>query len=277
MEKLRKSASGSSISRREWMIAGGILLAFPRLAGALTIQDKIEGNPVYIGRAIVTGTDNRDRPRGLALCLGQVLIKASGDPNILLNPRFAAMRQQAAGMAVAISYHDRMSALPKHDEQGTRDRPFDITALFDQSKIAAALGRLGSSVWTGSRPTVFLTANVQAYSGRFTLLAGPNTGYDQQPLMRASIADAAMRTALDVELPAAAGAAPPPGLVPVVGSLVWSDTAHGWIASWQASAGGRVIKWGERGDSFDQAYENALLGALGIASGHQPPHTVPAG
>ena len=47
---------------------------------------QLSGDPLYIGRAIVTGTDNRDRPRGLGICLGQVLVKVSGDPNILQRP-----------------------------------------------------------------------------------------------------------------------------------------------------------------------------------------------
>jgi hypothetical protein len=274
MQKLNKSALKLTTNRRELLIAGSFMLAFPHLAGALTIQDQVTGNPVYIGHAIVTGTDNRDRPRGLGLCLGEVLIKASGDPNILLNSGFAAMRQQAAGMVVAISYYDRMSALPKHDEQGTRDRPFNLTASFDQAKIAAALKQLGSAVWTGRRPTVFLTTDVHAYAGHFTLLAGPTAGYDQQPLMRASIADATLHTAIPVDLPAKLGASPPPGTFPVKGTLVWSDAALGWIANWQAAYHGRIIKWGGRGASFDQAYENALLGALAIVSGHLPPRHI---
>ncbi len=275
MQKLSNSALKLTIGRRQALTAGSLLLTFPQLATAVTVQDQLQGDPVYIGHAIVTGTDNRDRPRGLALCLGEVLIKASGDPNILKAPGFPAMRQQAAAMVIAIAYHDRMSALPKHDEQGTRDRPFDLTALFDQEKIAAALKRLGSSIWTGRRPTVFLTTDVHAYSGSFILLAGPTTGYDQQPLMRAALADAAIRTALPVELPSSPAAAAPPGTFPVKGSMIWSDAALGWIANWQSIFHGRVIKWSDRGESFDQSYENALLGALGILSGHHPPQPLP--
>ncbi len=161
------------ISRRGGLITAVILWTVPRLPHALTVQDQLEGDPVYTGQAVVTGTDNRDRPRGLGLCLGEVLIKASGDPNLLSAPGFAALRAEAASMVLAISYHDRMSALPKHDEQGTRDRPFTLTALFDKAKIAAALNQLGSAVWTGRRPTVFLTTHVQAYAGQFISHGGP--------------------------------------------------------------------------------------------------------
>ncbi len=166
-----------------------------------------------------------------------------------------------------------MSALPKHDEQGTRDRPFNLTALFDRTKIAAALTRLGSKVWTGRRPPVFLTTDVHAYAGRFILTTGTTTGYDQPSLMRSAVADAATRVALPVQLPAFPGASAPPGSLLVNGNLVWSDAAHGWIARWEASRAGRMITWSERGVSFDIAFNAALEGALGIASGHHPPRS----
>ena len=68
-------------------------------------------------------------------------------------------------MVTAISYHDRMSALPKHDEQGMRDRPFTLTASFDPAKIAQALTGLGSTPWHGPRPPVFLAVTVHSYTG----------------------------------------------------------------------------------------------------------------
>jgi hypothetical protein len=264
-------ATRSLLSRRGMLAAALASCAAPRLARAVTVLDQIVGDPTYIGQAIVTGTDNRDRPRGLGLCLGQVLIKASGDPNILTAPGFPALRAKAPSLVEAISYHDRMSALPKHDEQGTRDRPFTLTALFGKPQIAAALVELGSKIWAGARPPVFLVTDVQSYSGRFTLLAGSASGYDQPELMRAAIADSTARAALSVSLPASAGAQPPPGALLVNGSLVWSDAADGWIAHWATRHGGQTIAWGERGISFDQAFDAALLGALGVASGHQPP------
>ncbi len=271
MEKMGRLTARPMISRRGGLMAAAILCAAPRLSHAFAVQDQVGGDPIYTGKAVVTGTDNRDRPRGLGLCLGEVLIKASGDPNILAAPGFAALRAQAASMVLAISYHDRMSALPKHDEQGTRDRPFTLTALFDKAKIAAALKRLGSAVWTGRRPTVFLTTYVHAYSGRFILTAGTTIGYDQPPLMRAAIQDASARAALPVELPPHEGAPAPQDTLPLTGHLDWSDAANGWIAQWSIFWNARQVTWGERGVSFDQAYDAALLGALGVVSGHHPP------
>jgi hypothetical protein len=259
---------GVLLSRRSGL---GGMVALCALMPGWGVAGPLSGDPVYTGRAIVTGTDNRDRPRGLGICLSEVLVKASGDPNILSRPGIPAMKAHAATMVTAISYHDRMSALPKHDEQGTRDRPFTLTAAFDPTKIAAALASLGTAPWRGTRPHVFLTVAVRSYSGNFTLIQGPMTGYDQPNLMRSALADAADLYALTVLLPATGTSAAPAGTLPVTGTLDWSDAEHGWIASWQAVWHGAGAQWGERGISFDDAFAGALAGALGVASGHGPP------
>jgi hypothetical protein len=222
---------------------------------------------IYAARAIVTGTDERDRPRGLNICLGQVLVNVSGDPNILARPGVAEILAQAESMAVSLDYVDRMGFLHKHDEQGTRDRPFTMTATFDPARVAAALKSLGEAPRGEPRPAVFLVAQVHGYSGNFALNAGPVTGYDTSELMRASIDDAAWQYRLQVTLPASTGAAPASGMLVVKGSLTWSGADHGWVAAWSADG----EHWGEHGVSFDDAFRAALAGALGVASGHAPP------
>ena len=47
----------------------------------------------------------------------------------------------AAGDYVAsFTYRDRLEGIPIHDEQGTYDRPHDLTVNVDPAKIDAALG-----------------------------------------------------------------------------------------------------------------------------------------
>jgi len=250
-----------------WRLTTGNWLALAGLCFALPVwpaQASDASQNIYAGQAIVTGIDQRDRPRGLRLCLGQVLVNVSGDPNILLRPGAAAILAGAAGMVVTLNYFDRMSGLPHHDDQGTRDRPFTLTANFDPAKVAAALAALGETPRKGPRPTVFLAVQVDGPAGDFALQDGPATGYDMPELMRASLDDAAAQYKLRVSLPGSASAAPA-GMM-VKGTLTWSDTDYGWIAAW--GAGG--VHWGERGVSFDDAFRAALAGALGIASGHPP-------
>jgi len=221
---------------------------------------------IYAGQAIVTGIDQRDRPRGLRLCLGQVLVNVSGDPGVLRRPGAAKILAGAAGMVVSLNYYDRMSGLPHHDDQGTRDRPFTLTANFDPAKVAAALAALGEMPRKGPRPSVFLAVHVNGPGGDFALDGGPASGYDMLELMRASIADAAWEYRLNVTLPGGANETPGAGMLAVRGTLTWSDKDFGWIATW--TAGG--AHWGEHGVSFDDAFRGALAGALGLASGHPP-------
>ncbi len=223
--------------------------------------------PLYSGQAMVTGTDNRDRPRGLAQCLDEVLVKVSGDPNIVDKPGLPALRRQAARLLRGIDYHDRMTGLPHHDEQGSRDRPFVLTADFDPAKIGQVLAGLGEAPWTGQRPAVWLLVQVHGYSGNFTVTQAEPAA----ALMRDAMQDAAVRYGLQVTLPVGATPATPAGGMLVLGKLDWSDAAYGWIATWQTDWKGKHFAWSERGVSFDVAFRSAMAGALGAASGHGVP------
>jgi uncharacterized protein len=57
-------------------------------------------NDIYTTRAVVTGTDERNRPLGFRLCFEDVLVKVSGDASILSDRRFAALAA-AAGQYVS--------------------------------------------------------------------------------------------------------------------------------------------------------------------------------
>jgi hypothetical protein len=170
-------------------------------------------------------------------------------------------------MLVSLNYFDRMSGLPHHDDQGTRDRPFTMTAIFAPAKVAAALAALGETPRKGPRPDVLLDVKVAGPASNFALQAGPVQGYDMPELMRASLDDAAAHYKLHVKLPANGTKMPASGLMVVMGNLTWSDKVFGWIATWDS----RGVQWGERGVSFDDAFRGALAGALAIASGHAPP------
>ncbi len=253
-----------------WRLTSFHCLALAGLCFALRVRPALAADVsqnIYAGQAVVTGTDQRDRPRGLGICLREVLVNVSGDPNILARPGVAAILARAAGMVVSLNYVDRMSGLPHHDDQGTRDRPFTLTAIFDPPKVAAALAALGETPRKGQRPTVFLAVHVQGPAGDFALNAGPESGYDMPELMRASVDDAARQYKLQVNLPVSASETPAPGMMVVKGTLTWSDADYGWIAAWGADG----VHWGERGVSFDDAFRGAFAGALGIASGHLPP------
>jgi hypothetical protein len=59
--------------------------------------------------------------------------------------------------------------------------------------------------------------------------------------------------------------------LPLVGTMRFSDTVHGWIADWRFAANGRTYKWQARGVNYDEAFRSALRGVAQILSGHGEP------
>src|SRR4051812_13628016 len=107
---------------------------------------------LYRAVAIVTGTGEENRRIGFRLCMEDVIVRVSGDYRLVSSGRAKAMIDQAASYVAAIKYHDRMEGVPVHDEQGTHDRPHDLTVDFDRTKIDVALAALGSKPWLAPRP-----------------------------------------------------------------------------------------------------------------------------
>jgi uncharacterized protein len=67
--------------------------------------------------------------------LEDVLIKVSGVQTLAGDPRLNAYKSKAGDFVKAHRYHDQMSGTPTCDEQGTRDRPYDLIVDFDEAKI----------------------------------------------------------------------------------------------------------------------------------------------
>jgi hypothetical protein len=179
-----------------------------------------------------------------------------------------------------------MEGIPIHDEQGSHDRPHDLTTLFVPEKIDAVLASLGSRPWAGAGPTLTLFLNVEHGRQRFVLSSDNAAGID----MRDSLANAARKIGIPVTLPtstaleaaAATGQAPADaapatlekltagagGSYALVGSLVWNDKELGWIATWRMTADGKPYRWQVRGVSFDDAFRNAVRAAAQVLSGN---------
>jgi hypothetical protein len=259
------------------------MLALARPAAAATLED------LYQAQTIVTGQGEPNRIVGFARCLVDVLVKVSGDPRLIGDTRLAALTDRAATMVTDFSYHDRMSGIPVHDEQGTRDRPYDLTVTFDPGKIDAAVRSLGLSPWAASRPR--LVAFVGMRNGAVTnMLTGDGDRVRDQ---RDGLLAAAGKRGMPVALPsasalAAAGldfarlpqadmarldalARQSGGDLALAGRLVWEDRTLGWTADWRLAWQGATHRWRIAGASFDDAFRNAMEGALQILSGHGKP------
>jgi hypothetical protein len=249
-----------------WFIRalGVVLVGLTCLAAVAQSAD-----PLYQTKTIVTGTDMRSRPEGFAACLRDVLVKVSGNPKFATDPRVQAKRVDA--LVADFSYRDRYGSVPRHDEQGTRDRPYDLTVQFDPAKIDRLLADLGDGPWTSGRPELLARVTVITRSRqRFAVTADGDTAKDH----REALAAAAGKYGMRVALPATASPAfpdAPAGSARLRGSLTWDEPAGGWAASWQLRWKGRRYEWGVKGVSFDEAYRNMVLGGLQVLSGHGNP------
>ncbi len=281
-------------------LAGSHLMLLPRflrpclsVAALLCLAcgpaNAIDLTELYTTQAIVTGTGETNRRPGLEQCLRGVLVKVSGDPRVLHEPAVLAALPQAGAFVSDFRYRDRLEGVPIHDEQGTHDRPHDLTCVFARETIDALLQKAGRKPWLDPRPGLIAFLAVRQANKAFVLSRNGGDGV----YMRDSLEAAAAPLALTVGLPDAAtlaSAALNADTLPKVemadldaiahrydsaralgGNLVWSDEDRGWVADWRLEAGGQIYTWQVRGVSFDEAFRQAIAGSLRILSGNGAP------
>ena len=246
---------------------------------------------LYRAQTIVTGQGEPNRSIGFASCLEDVLIKVSGALKLAGDPRLAAYKSRAADFVTSYSYHDQMSGLPKGDEQGTRDRPYDLSADFDAGKIDNLLEVLGLKPWLSPRPVLAVFVEMEQGARRYVVTSDAR----QSDLQRDSVRAAAAKRGMAIVLPdvaawtaangdgavltalppatLAAGAAALGGEVILVGRLVWVEAELGWATEWRIDWQGRSHRWQRRGITFDDAFRQGLGGAAQVLSGNGDPAT----
>jgi uncharacterized protein len=259
------------------------VLCFCVTAAAATVDD------LYQARTIVTGEREETRIPGIAACFNDVLVKVSGDPRLIGDPRVAAMSSQAASYVREYRYHDRMEGIPIHDEQGSRDRPYDLTVTFEPDKIDRVLAALGGKPWGAVRPRIALFVAVRVGTISYMLASNDGFGRDQ----RDALAAASWQMGIPIALPSEAalsaagismetlpkgdvtklnGAAGTIGAdLPLAGELVWEKGREGWLANWRLASGGTTYHWHIRDVNFDDAFRSAMRGAVQILSGNGRP------
>ncbi|WFU02086.1 DUF2066 domain-containing protein [Rhizobium sp. CB3171] len=244
---------------------------------------------LYRAQAIVTGTGAINRELGFKDCLGRVLVRVSGDQRVTTENAFQAMLQRAGSFVATYSYRDRLEGIPIHDEQGTHDRPQDLTCIYMPDTIDQLLSTLGHKPWLSPRPKLAIFLVVRDAQRTFTLTRDG----DESPYMIDAFEAAARPFAMAIIVPnkamlvsrgltttGLAGTAQQEldalaktigGDVALAGSLVWSDKDLGWVADWSMMESRKIHHWRIRGVSFDDAFRNAIGGAAQIASGNGEP------
>jgi uncharacterized protein len=235
------------------------LIAAAPMAAAATVD-------VYQSNTRVTGQRDETTLPGLERCFIDQMVKASGDPRLAENPEVIAMSKDSRFAIREYAYVDLYAGRPIMDEQGTRDRPYEMTVYYRPDKIAEALARAGKKPWGKNRPTVMVVLKVQHIARNYgvpialvpgSLLEDAGLGYD---------------TLSEQSLDALQTLAPKAGAdVVMFGSLVWEPKVLGWVANWHMGHQGEIHHWNISGVNFDAAFRSALAGAAQILSGNGAP------
>lgn len=244
---------------------------------------------LYQARTIVTGQRDATRIPGFERCIEDVVKKLSGDQTITSAEVLGALAEKPQDYVKEFSDHDRMADIPIHDEQGTRDRPFDLLVSFHPAKIDTLLQALGRKAWTTQRPTIAVFLTIENGTNSYLLTGDEERGFDQ----RDSFIAAAWQAGIPMVLPTSASLNEA-GLTPetvltktqtdldhvartnkgdlvLTGSIVWNSGMLGWKGDWQLLTGETLHRWQIRDVNFDDAFRSAMRGTAQILSGHGDP------
>ncbi|MGH7124378.1 MAG: DUF2066 domain-containing protein, partial [Stellaceae bacterium] len=237
---------------------------------------------LYKSTVIVTGFDMRSRPSGFARALHETLVKLSGEPRLDNDPRVNDLAARADKLVASFDYVDQMAGIPIHDEQGTYDRPYYLTVVFDRAKIDQALADLGEKPWFGVRPVIVPVFDVDRLTKSYLLSSENPAAADQAE----AFADVAADLDLHVHVPTEAElkawgvthgqfpapiAASTPEQAIVAGTLAFKEDLPGWVGTWRFKWRDAEYDWEISGVNFDSAFRNAIRGVLRIVSGHDGP------
>jgi len=272
-------------------LIASLALASALPAGAFTaqktkpIEELFDPKDPYQAFDIVAGYDKEaTRLVGFGHCLGEVLVRVSGEPRLEQDPRVAALAAHAVDLVASYDYSDFLVRLqPVHDDQGTGDeRPYDLVVRFDHAKIDATLRDLGAPPWPGPRPEVVPVLRIRGFSGAYLLTAEVKAAAAQ----RGSLAAAATQYGMPLHLPSEAElaawrvasegfpeprAAPDDGRMMVAGTLEFIEAAPGWTGHWRMRWRGADYVWGVSGVNYDTAFRSLIRGATRVAAGSGAP------
>ena len=265
------------------------LVVIGLMAAGAAARPASAGDDLYRAKTIVTGQGEENRQIGFKACLDAVVVRVSGDQRLPKKPEMAALRDKAGSFVAEFRYRDRMEGIPIHDEQGTHDRPHDLTCLYKPAVIDPVLASLDSKPWLAERPRLAIFLATERAAMHVTLAADDERGAP----MRESFLNAAEPLAMRITFPEASllsesglddkalretdmaaldNAAKQAGAdQALAGSIVWSDGELGWIADWRLATGGQTHHWQVRGVSFDEAFRVAMRGAAQVLSGNGQP------
>jgi hypothetical protein len=282
----RRCCAGSMWQGTGRAVAGAFVAAvLTWCAGAVAAA----GNDLYRVKVTATGQGEANRNTGFAAALEDVLIKVSGAQKLSGDRRLAAHKSNATSFVISFSYRDQLFGKPVRDEQGTRDRPYDLTVEFDARKIDKLLKTLGLKPWLSHRPRLAVFVAMEQGSRKYVV----TTDGTLSDLQRDALLAAADKRGMHVVLPGSAAlkksnitgetlettpfsalalvAAEQAAEAILTGRLIWDDRQLGWVTRWRIDWAGRSYRWQLRGVTFDEAFRRGIGGAAEILSGNGDP------
>jgi len=268
-----------------------VVLALLLPIAATGRADQLAADQAHLYRAqtAVTGQGEANRLIGFGACLADVVIKVAGSGRLADDPRLEDARAHARDYVKGYSYHDQMSGTPTRDEQGTRDRPYDLTVDFDPARVDDLLSRLGLKPWSSHRPVLAIFVEMEQGARQYIVTSDTR----QSELQRDSLLAAAEKRGMPIVLPTAemlarsaitaaalptlsaqalaSATAAQGGEIALVGHLVWSDQDLGWATEWRLDWQGQPHRWQLRGITFDEAFRRGIGGAAQILAGNGDP------
>jgi len=248
-------------------------------------------NDLYAGRTIITGQRDETRIPGFKAALLDVAKKVSGNQMLTVEQIDSIVHGNIKLFVQDFKDHDRMEDIPIHDEQGTRDRSFELLINFVPARVNALLRSLGEKPWDQRRPKVLVLVGVHNSIGSYILTDDEDeeTGAEQREAFKAVAWQVGMPLILPVPALLKTGTIDVESLdqrspsqmadlarlaqadVVIKGHLIWVGGASGWKADWTLYNDNTQERWAIEGINFDGAFRNALRGAAQIVSGHGEP------
>lgn len=238
-----------------------------RGAGAAVVVDDL-----HHAVAIVTGTEEPERSRGLRNCLSDVVAKLTGDTELARSVRVQPLLAQVHRFVDRFEYEDRMKGIPLHDEQGTRQRPYYLRVWFKPQAVDAALRDQGIALWPAKRPLLAVWLGVRTAVGDYIVYRRGSDGYGQ----RGALLETARRWGIPVMLPDPSAGTSTVGYATVatddtqsltalspradallLGTLVIDSQGY-WTSHWVLHGAGTPHVWGQHGVTFDTAIRDGL-------------------
>jgi hypothetical protein len=253
-----------------------------------TVAKARAADDLYRAQTVLTGQGEANRMIGFAACLEDVLIKVSGAQKLAGDARLQPYKARAGDFVKSYRYHDKMSGTPVRDEQGTRDRPYDLFVDFDEAKVNGVLSELGLRPWP-SRPVLGVFVAMEQGARTYVVSSDARAS----DLQRDALLAAADRRGMRIAMPDDAAIArsdltgpelamrSPERLLPIlaaqgaefvlIGHLRWDDADLGWATDWRFDWQGHPYRWQFRGVTFDEAFRRGIGGAAQILSGNGDP------